>query len=161
MLTVCGVAGDTEMTSLNRRQALALGAGALTALGTSLGPAHAANDSAELIKKFTGGKAAAEGKVKLDLPEIAENGNTVPMTVMVESPMSEQSHVTEVLVVGDGNPNGGMATFHFSPLSGVAEANTRIRLAATQNVTAVARMNDGSFFTASKQVKVTIGGCGG
>jgi sulfur-oxidizing protein SoxY len=69
--------------------------------------------------------------------------------------------VTDVLVVGDGNPNGGMATFHFSPLSGTAEANTRIRLAASQNITAVAKMNDGSFFTASKQVKVTIGGCGG
>ena len=54
-----------------------------------------------------------------------------------------------------------MAKFHFSPLSGAAEANTRIRLAATQNITAVAKMNDGSFFTASKQVKVTIGGCGG
>ncbi len=54
-----------------------------------------------------------------------------------------------------------MATFHFSPASGVAEANTRVRLAATQNIMAVAKMNDGSFFTVSKQVKVTIGGCGG
>jgi len=54
-----------------------------------------------------------------------------------------------------------MVTFHFSPASGVAEANTRVRLAATQNITAVARMNDGSFFTATRQVKVTIGGCGG
>jgi sulfur-oxidizing protein SoxY len=99
--------------------------------------------------------------VKLDLPEIAENGNTVPMTVTVESPMSEQSHVTEVLVLADGNPNAGVATFHFSPASGVAEANTRIRLAATQNIIAIARMNDGSFAMATKQVKVTIGGCGG
>ena len=148
------------MTRVNRRQALALGAGALAA-AASMPPAHAANDAADLIKKFTGGKAAAEGKVKLDLPEIAENGNTVPMTVSVESPMNEQSYVTEVLVVGDGNPNGGMATFHFTPASGVAEANTRIRLAATQSITAVAKMNDGSFFTVSKQVKVTIGGCGG
>ena len=148
------------MTTVNRREALALGAGAL-AFAASIAPAHAANDSADLIKKFTGGKAATEGKVKLDLPEIAENGNTVPMTVSVESPMTEQSYVTDVLVVGDGNPNGGMATFHFTPLSGVAEANTRIRLAATQNITAVARMNDGSFYMASKQVKVTIGGCGG
>ena len=114
-----------------------------------------------LIKKFTGGKTPAEGKVKLDLPEIAENGNTVPMTVTVESPMTEQSHVTDVLIVADGNPRAGVATFHFSPASGVAEANTRIRLAATQNIIAVAKMNDGSFFTASKQVKVTIGGCGG
>ena len=83
------------------------------------------------------------------------------MTVTVESPMTEQSHVTDVLIVADGNPRAGVATFHFSPASGVAEANTRIRLAATQNIIAVAKMNDGSFFTASKQVKVTIGGCGG
>jgi sulfur-oxidizing protein SoxY len=147
---------------LNRRQTLAVvsGAAAAAALG-SIEPAHAANDSAELISKFTGGKTPASGRVKIDVPEIAENGNTVPMTVSVESPMTAQSHVTDVLVVTDGNPRAGVATFHFSPASGAAEANTRIRLAATQNVIAVAKMNDGSFFTASKQVKVTIGGCGG
>jgi sulfur-oxidizing protein SoxY len=83
------------------------------------------------------------------------------MTVSVESPMTEQSYVSDVLVVADGNPRGGIVTFHFSPASGMAEANTRIRLAGTQNVIAVAKMNDGSFFKASKQVKVTIGGCGG
>lgn len=151
------------MLQLNRRQVLGTGAGALAtaAFGVTVSPAHAANDAADLIKKFTGGKTATEGKVKLDLPEIAENGNTVPMTVTVESPMTAQSHVTEVLIVGDGNPNGGMATFHFSPASGVAEANTRIRLASTQKITAVAKMNDGSFFTTTKEVKVTIGGCGG
>ena len=75
--------------------------------------------------------------------------------------MTEQSYVTDVLVVTDENPRAGVAVFHFSPASGVAEANTRIRLAATQNVIAVAKMNDGSFFTAKKLVKVTIGGCGG
>ena len=145
-----------------RRQAMAIGAGSVAAafLGR-IGPALAANDSADLIKKFTGGKTAAEGRVKLDLPEIAENGNTVPMTVTIESPMTEQSYVTDVLIAADGNPRAGVATFHFSPASGVAEANTRIRLATTQNIIAVAKMNDGSFFTATKQVKVTIGGCGG
>ena len=148
------------MTTVNRRQALALGAGAL-AVAASIAPAHAANDAADLIKTFTGGKAATEGKVKLDLPEIAENGNTVPMTVSVESPMTDASHVTDVLVVANENPRSGVVTFHFSPASGVAEANTRIRLAATQDVIAVAKMNDGSVFMASKQVKVTIGGCGG
>jgi sulfur-oxidizing protein SoxY len=149
--------------SFNRRQVLTVSAGALAAaaLGVSVRPVHAANDSQELIDKFTGGKKPAEGKVRLDLPEIAENGNTVPMTVSVDSPMTEQSHVMDVLIVADGNPRGGVATFHFSPASGVAEANTRIRLATTQNIVAVAKMNDGSFFTASKQVKVTIGGCGG
>jgi sulfur-oxidizing protein SoxY len=147
----------------NRRQAMAIGAGAVAAaiLGPSIGPALANNGFDEAIKKFTGGKTPAAGRVKLDLPEIAENGNTVPMTVTVESPMTAQSYVSDVLVVADGNPRGGVATFHFSPASGIAEANTRIRLASSQNVIAVAKMNDGSFFMASKQVKVTIGGCGG
>jgi sulfur-oxidizing protein SoxY len=152
------------MTSnFNRRQALALGAGAVTVavLGVSSGPALAKNDAEEAIKRFTGGKTPVQGKIKLDLPEIAENGNTVPMTVTVESPMTEQSHVTDVLIVADENPRSGVVTFHFSPASGVAEANTRIRLAATQDVIAVAKMNDGSVFMTSKQVKVTIGGCGG
>jgi len=146
---------------LNRRQALTIGIGTLSAAVLGSSRALAKNDSEEAIKKFTGGKTPAQGRVKLDLPEIAENGNTVPMTVTVESPMTAQSHVTDVLIVADGNPNAGVATFHFSPASGVAEANTRIRLATTQHVVAVAKMNDGSFFTTSKEVKVTIGGCGG
>ena len=149
------------MIGLSRRQVLAGSAGALAAASFGVQPAQAANNAQDLIKAFTGGKQATEAKVKLDLPEIAENGNTVPMTVTVDSPMTEQSHVTEVLVLADGNPNAGVATFHFSPASGVAEANTRIRLATTQNIIAVAKMNDGSFVMAAKQVKVTIGGCGG
>lgn len=151
------------MSLCTRREALTIGVGALAVatLGTWALPAWAANDAQDLIKKFTGGKAPAEGRVKLDVPEIAENGNTVPMTVSVDSPMSEQSYVSEVMVVADGNPRAGIATFRFSPASGVAEASTRIRLARTQNVIAVAKMNDGSLFTATKQVKVTIGGCGG
>ncbi len=149
--------------SINRRQMLTIGAGAaaLGMLGLPVTPAYAKNDSDEAIAKFTGGKAPTAGRVKLDLPEIAENGNTVPMTVSVESPMTEQSHVTDVLVVTDGNPRAGVATFHFSPASGVAEANTRIRLATSQNIIAIAKMNDGSFYSATKAVKVTIGGCGG
>jgi sulfur-oxidizing protein SoxY len=146
---------------LTRRQTLALGLGAIGA--PMIGAQHALskNDADEAIRKFTGGKTPMQGKVKLDLPEIAENGNTVPMMVTVESPMTEQSHVTEVLVVANENPRSGVVTFHFSPASGVAEANTRIRLASTQDVIAIARINDGSFYMASKQVKVTIGGCGG
>jgi len=156
--------GFEEMAMLavfSRRQAMALGAGGLGAAMLGTPPASAKNDADEAIKKFTGGRTPVEGKVKLDLPEIAENGNTVPMTVTVESPMTEQSHVTDVLVVANENPRSGVVTFHFTPASGVAEANTRIRLAATQDVIAVAKMNDGSVFMTSKQVKVTIGGCGG
>jgi sulfur-oxidizing protein SoxY len=147
--------------TFNRREALALAAGAAGAVALGAKEALAKNDADEAIKKFTGGKTPVEGKVKLDLPEIAENGNTVPMTIVVDSPMTEASHVTDVLVVANENPRSGVVTFHFSPASGVAEANTRIRLAATQDVIAVAKMNDGSFYMASKQVKVTIGGCGG
>ena len=147
---------------LHRRRILTIAIGAAAAAASSAAPAFAAkNDADDLIRKFTGGKTAAEGRVRLDLPEIAENGNTVPMTVSVESPMTEQSYVSDVLVVAEGNPRGGVATFHFSPASGVAEVNTRIRLAETQNVIAIAKMNDGTVFKTSKQVKVTIGGCGG
>jgi sulfur-oxidizing protein SoxY len=150
--------------ALHRRSFLSAGvsACAAAALGGAPRSAFAAkNDSAELIKSFAAGKTPVEGRVRLDLPEIAENGNTVPMTVSVDSPMTPESYVTDVLVVADANPRGGVATFHFSPASGIAEVNTRIRLAETQNVIAVAKMSDGSVFTASKQVKVTIGGCGG
>ena len=85
--------------TFNRREALALAAGAAGAVALGARPAAAKNDADEAIKKFTGGKTPVEGKVKLDLPEIAENGNTVPMTVTIESPMTEASHVTDVLVV--------------------------------------------------------------
>src|SRR6202022_1087460 len=116
-------AGDNMMVRFDRRQVFGVSAGALAgvALGATVSPAAAANDAADLIRKFTAGKTPAEGKVKLDLPEIAENGNTVPLTVSVESPMTEQAYVSDVLIVADGNPNGGMVTFHFSPASGVAE----------------------------------------
>jgi sulfur-oxidizing protein SoxY len=156
-----GFEGEAMTRVFNRRETFSLGAGLVGTAAFGVRPALAKNDADEAIKKFTGGKTPAQGKVKLDLPEIAENGNTVPMTVSVESPMTEQSYVTDVLVVANENPRSGVVTFHFTPASGVAEANTRIRLAATQDVIAVAKMNDGSFYMASKQVKVTIGGCGG
>jgi sulfur-oxidizing protein SoxY len=146
---------------VSRRQALAIGAGALAASAFGTVPALAKNDAEDLIKTFAGGKELVKGKVKLDLPEIAENGNTVPMTVSVESPMTAEAYVTDLMIVADANPRAGVVTFRFSPASGVAEANTRIRLAETQNVIAVAKMSDGSVFTDQKLVKVTIGGCGG
>jgi sulfur-oxidizing protein SoxY len=148
---------------LNRRGALCIGAAAvaLVACGRFTSPALAANDAEELIRRFTGGRQPGEGKVRIDLPDIAENGSLVPMTVAVESPMTPESYVKDVLVVADGNPRGGVVTFHFTPDSGVAEVTTRIRLAETQNVIAVAKMNDGSLYSERKQVKVTIGGCGG
>ena len=75
--------------------------------------------------------------------------------------MTAEIHVKEVMILADGNPNAGVATLMFTPLSGKAEASIRIRLATTQNVVAIAKMSDGAVFTEQKTVKVTIGGCGG
>jgi sulfur-oxidizing protein SoxY len=150
---------------LTRRQALLGSAGFAVALGAGglvPSPARAApNGYEDEIAAFTGGAEPQEGRVSLDVPEIAENGNTVPMAVTVESPMSSDDYVEAVLVVASANPNAGVATFNFSPMSGRAEANTRIRLMETQDVIAVAKMSDGSYYMDRKEVRVTIGGCGG
>jgi len=148
---------------VDRRQTLVLGLGAVASMGMhgAGSPAFAANDAGEVIQKFTGGKTPAQSLINLDLPEIAENGATVPMTVSVDSPMTEQSYVKELLVLADENPNAEVATFRFSPLGGVAEVNTRIRLGGTQHVIALAKMNDGAVHMAIKAIKVTVGGCGG
>ena len=150
------------MTTLNRREAMALGAGSLF---ITMLPFEASADAAmamERVKEFTGGAAAAEdGLVTLTMPEIAENGNTVPLTVSVDSPMTADNYVKSVLLLADGNPAPGVGTMHFSPLSGTAEASTRMRLAKTQNVIAVAELSDGTFHMGAAAVKVTIGGCGG
>lgn len=116
---------------------------------------------ADEIKKLFGGKAMGEGKVKLDVPEIAENGLVVPINIDVDSPMSGTDFVKSVHVFADGNPLPQVVTYHFTPESGKASASTRMRLAQTQNVIAVAEMSSGALFSAKAQVKVTIGGCGG
>jgi sulfur-oxidizing protein SoxY len=154
---------EIPMRQLSRRAALALGAGgaALTIAGWDERAAAGVKEAAEQVANFTGGKAAEKGKITIELPEIAENGNTVPLSVAVDAPMTPDNYVSEVLVVAEGNPNPGVATFRFSPMSGKAEASTRIRLATTQNIVVVAKTSKGEFFTGQKLVKVTIGGCGG
>ncbi len=150
---------------LNKREFMALGAGSVAALSVSGSISGASADTAAEVEKriadFAGGKKPQSGKVSLGTPEIAENGNTVPVSVDIESPMSADNYVASVMLLADGNPRPGVATFHFSPMSGEASATTRIRLAKTQNVIAVAKMSDGSVYMDKKQVKVTIGGCGG
>ena len=108
----------------------------------------------DAIAELTGGADTTEGGVTLTAPEIAENGNTVPIGV-------DAPGALEVTLFADGNPVPNVATFKFGPLSASRSASTRIRLATTQNVIAVAKMEDGSFQMAKANVKVTIGGCGG
>lgn len=149
---------------ITKRQFVVASAGAVAAMsaGSFVLPALAdAKLVDEAITKFAGGRAITEGKISLSTPEIAENGNTVPVGVEVESPMTDDDYVTDVLLLADGNPRPGVATFHFTPKSGEASATTRIRLAKTQNVIAVAKMSDGSVYMGKSLVKVTIGGCGG
>ncbi|WP_417769845.1 thiosulfate oxidation carrier protein SoxY [Stappia sp.] len=149
--------------TITRRQALALGAGAAVLTVAGLPGVSLADDAKvqAAIDAFSGGTAPESGTVSLTAPEIAENGNTVPIGVSVDSPMTEADHVTAVILLAAGNPQPGVATFHFSPMSGAAEATTRMRLAKTQDVIALAKTSTGKVYMDRKSVKVTIGGCGG
>ncbi len=113
------------------------------------------------IKKLVGEKAPDSGRIKLDVPQIAENGLIVPINVEVESPMSDTDFVKAVHVFADGNPLPGVVTYRFTPASGKAAFSLRIRLAQTQNVVSLAEMSNGQVYAAKSEVKVTIGGCGG
>ena len=138
---------------LTRRKILALSAGSV-AFATLSGLPAFASLTDDAIAALTGGADLGEGAITLTAPEIAENGNTVPIEV-------DAPGAVEVTLFADGNPVPNVATFRFGPLSASRSASTRIRLATTQNVVAVAKMEDGSFQMAKANVKVTIGGCGG
>jgi sulfur-oxidizing protein SoxY len=157
---------DTLKTAvLGRRQmikSVGLGALALAGAGLSSRTAQATpNKATEYLSKMTSGAAGTQGRVTVKLPEIAENGRTVPITITVDSPMTDGDYVKSVHVVADGNPSPEVISFNLSPAMGKAEVSTRMRLGKTQNVRAAAIMSDGSVFTGTKEVKVTIGGCGG
>lgn len=145
------------------RRGVMAGAGALAIVGAGATRAHAqaAPDFATALKKAVGTGTPQAGKVEISAPEIAENGATVPVALTVESPMTAQSYVKKITLLADGNPNPEVAVFNLTPRSGKAEVATRVRLAKTQNVVAVAELSDSSLWTARKEIKVTIGGCGG
>jgi len=154
------------LAALSRREALLLAAGAtMVAAGGVVLNSSPANADAKMIDealmKLIGDTKPVDGKITLDLPQIAENGNTVPIGISIESPMTADNYVKAVHLFADGNPTPGVASLYFTPMSGKAEASTRMRMAGTQNVVAVAEMSDGKVFRASQEVKVTIGGCGG
>ena len=154
----------TELRVIDRRD-FVLGASSVAAFATflagSAGSAFAEATWQDAMKKVLGGAKPADGKVSITLPEIAENGNTVPFSVAVDSPMTDSDHVKSVHVFATGNPRPDVASFSFSPASGKAAVSSRMRLGKTQDVIAVAEMNDGKFYMAKRTVKVTIGGCGG
>ena len=149
------------------RRAFVLGASAVATLMPFLATSGAAQDAApqtweEALKKIVGDvQPASNGKLTFELPEIAENGNVVPFTITVDSPMNEKENVKAVHVLATANPQPSVASFHLTPLSGRASVSSRMRLARTQDVVGVAELSDGKFIMTKRQVKVTIGGCGG
>lgn len=113
------------------------------------------------MRSVVGDAKVAEGRITLEVPEIAENGNVVPFNVTVDSPMSDVDFVRSLRIYATANPQSLIATFRFSADSGRAQVSSRFRLAGTQDVVALAELGDGTFFTTKKNIKVTIGGCGG
>ena len=113
------------------------------------------------IKKITAGAKPSDGKIKLEMPEIAENGATVPVKISVETAMSAADNCKAVHLVSTKNPAAHLCSFHFTPRSGKARAAIRVRMAKTQEVIALAEMSDGKWYMTKTTVKVTIGGCGG
>ena len=113
------------------------------------------------VRKILGEAKPIEGKITVELPEIAENGNTVPFAISVDSPMTDKDHVKAIHIVATSNPQPGVATFRLSPQSGKAAVASRMRLQRTQDVITIAELSDGRFLMAKRPVKVTIGGCGG
>ncbi|MDP2355006.1 MAG: thiosulfate oxidation carrier protein SoxY [Beijerinckiaceae bacterium] len=118
-------------------------------------------DVAAEIKKLYGDKKIESGRIKLDVPQIAENGLVVPINVEVESPMTAADYVRSVHVFAEKNPLPGVISYKFTPEAGKAAASTRMRLAGTQDIVVVAEMSTGQIFSTRAEVKVTIGGCGG
>ncbi len=155
---------NTPQDPERRSLLIGLGVGGLAVVGMTLVPRAVlanAEDVKMAIGERIGDTATMEGRISLELPQIAENGNTVPIAFEIDSPMTESDYVKVVHIFAEQNPLPEVASFYFTPRSGKARASTRMRLLKTQYVVAVAEMSDGSVYMASTEIKVTIGGCGG
>jgi sulfur-oxidizing protein SoxY len=154
---------DSFKMDLTRREVLAGGAALLTVAGAALTalPARAEFDNARAAMKAVLGDVEPRiGHVALELAKIVEDGGSVPVTISVDSPMTAEDHVSRIHLFPDKNPTPFAATFRLGPRCGKAEVSTRIRLAESQTVFAVAELNDGSAWMTGSDVVVTVGGCG-
>lgn len=158
---------DTEdamrSRGMTRRGVLRAGLGALPAgavLTLVVRPAEATPEAMrEAIRRITGGGPVRRGRVRLDIPPLSENGNSVSCAVTVDSPMTAADHVKAIHVFNEKNPQPNVISVHLGPRAGQARIATRIRLSDTQTVTAIAAMSDGSFWSDSANVVVTMGAC--
>jgi sulfur-oxidizing protein SoxY len=148
----------THQAGHSRRDVLVAGVGFASVL--LVRPASATpEDMDAAIRTLVGEAQVRIGKVKLDVPPLVENGNTVPLTVTVESPMSETDHVKTIAIYNEKNPQPNVAVFHLGPRCGRANVQTRMRLSTTQKITAIAEMSDGTFWSDSADVIVTLAAC--
>jgi sulfur-oxidizing protein SoxY len=147
-----------DVSAPRRRQVLAITVGLA---GWSILPsATAATDElAAAVAAFAGGAKVSPGKVKLDIAELVDNGNVVPITVTVDSPMTAASHVKTIAVFNEKNPQRDVAKFTLGPRYGKPSVSTRIRLATTQKLVAVAQLSDGSYWSHTADVIVTLAAC--
>jgi sulfur-oxidizing protein SoxY len=149
---------------LPRRRALLGLAGAATVLVTRPASAQsmgrpAGTQLAEAIGEFAKGQPVRTGRVKLDIATLVDNGNVVPVCVSVDSPMTAEDHVVQIAIFNDRNPQRDVAVFTLGPRAGKAVVATRMRLATTQKLAALARMSDGSVWSDSADVVVALAAC--
>jgi sulfur-oxidizing protein SoxY len=146
---------------MKRRKFLAASGAALAtaALPASAQRFQPAQDIAPLLEKLTKGATAERAGIEIEIPQIAENGNSVPMRVRVTSPMTPEDHVAAIYVLAERNPRPLVATFHLGPQSGRAEISTRVRLAGTQKVTVLAELSNKRFLLGQTEVLVTSAAC--
>jgi len=114
---------------------------------------------ATAIASYTGNKLPKTGKVTFDIAKLIDNGNAVPVTIRVDSPMTEQDHVTGIAIFNEKNPLPDVARFTLGPRAGKAEVSTRIRLATSQKLSAIAQLSDGSYWQQTVDVIVTLAAC--
>jgi sulfur-oxidizing protein SoxY len=149
---------DQKRPAVTRRELLAAGAGLTSIL--LVRPAGAAPQSMEdAIRAVVGEAQVRPGKVKLDVPPLVENGNSVPLTVTVDSPMTANDFVKTIAIFNEKNPQPNVVTCRLGPHAGRASISTRMRLATTQKLTAIAELSDGTFWSDSADVIVTLAAC--
>ncbi len=143
---------------MTTRRTFLAGAAAITLL--PLASAYATPEALQAaIKEIVGNARLNEGRVTIDLPPLVENGNTVPLTITVESPMTDADHIKAIHVFNEKNPQPHVFNAWLGPRAGKASVSTRIKLADTQKIVAIAETGGGEFWTASADVIVTIAAC--
>jgi len=144
---------------VSSRRAWLRGAAGLLAVSCLPVAAADAGRMAAEVARFAGGAGVRAGRVRIEVPELVDNGNSVPIEVEVDAPVNADSHVRRIAVFNEKNPQPNVAVFHLGPRAGRARVGTRIRLADSQRIVAVAELSDGSFWSAAADVVVALAAC--